>query len=115
MAFLGLRARELTFTGTADASLASIPAGTLIACVGCRVNVAATAGTIPTVAVDGATLMVEAQILPQVAGLKRSASPAWILTTAASTVFVDTTGITGSPNITFYFVMGKIDPGAGEV
>lgn len=115
MAMLALRTKELTFTGTVDASLLAVPAGTLIACLGCRVNVAATGGTIPTVIVQGATLMVEAQILPQAAGLKRSASPSWVMTTAAGSIDVDTTGLTGTPSITFFFVMAKIDPGAGEV
>lgn len=115
MAFLGIRLKEYRFTGTADLVFGVFPPGLLIACVGCRVETAATGGTIPTVNIDGGTLMAEAQILPQVAGIKRSATPGFILCTGATnTLTVDTTAITGSPVIIFYFLMAKVEPGAGE-
>lgn len=113
MAFAGLRAKELNFTGVVDKSF-TVPAGTVVACMGARVAVAATAGTM-VVTADSATLMADAQILPQAAGLKRSATPTFFLMTAAATILIDTTGITGTPDITFFFLMYKAEPGAGEV
>lgn len=113
--YLGLRLKTYTFTGTVDKVFGVFAPGLLIACVGCRVEVAATAGTIPTVNIDGGTLMAEAQILPQVAGIKRSATPGFQLCVGATnTLTVDTTGITGSPVIHFYFLVARVEPGAGE-
>jgi hypothetical protein len=113
MAFAQLRTRELNFTGTATKTLAAVPAGTVVAMLGCRVAVAAGAGAID-VAADGATLMATAAVLPTATGLKRSATPTFFLMTAAANI-VATSTLTGSPNITFYALMYKADPGAGEV
>lgn len=114
MAFIELRERQFRATGTADATLAVVPAGTLVWVLGARVAVAAGAGTAILTA-DGVTMMASADIGPTATGLKRNTTPGPYLMTAAATILLDNTGFTGSPDITFYCAVTKIEPGSGEV
>src|SRR5213592_3466105 len=111
MAFLEIRERQLRATGTADVTLAVVPAGTLVFLYGAQVTTAAGAGTC-IVTADGATLMASADLAPTATGLKRNTTPGPYLMKAEATILCDNTGFTGSPDITFFFGMAKVAPGA---
>ncbi len=115
MAYNVYRERHLTFTGTADAVLAALPAGCAIMCYGARVIDAAATGALALT--DGAsiTIMSDTDLDPNTTGFKRNTTPGPFFLTSARSITADATTLADAVEVVFYCSVAQIVPGAGEV
>lgn len=109
------------FTGTTDAALIAVPAGTAVKVMAVRVHAAYSSGTLDIKAdsAAGAVLMATAAVAPTAAGLKgntatgltaSAAGPNGYVFTAAGSIFIDSGTLAGAGAVEVFVEFTRIEP-----